>query len=599
MSDLHARILALRRRLHSISLNDAFRPQSSSSSFQLPNLDQAQKMEGEFSVVSQDVDCLPSSVSDLSLNLELRSLRAEVAALADAIPLLYKLAKFSDAIHSCDTALSDLLEHIDSFPATPAHLSSSHTSRKDLPPEEQLSARLIFTKSLIDDMLNQFSTVSDDPRAINEHKRILQTWTELQDMGYDRVHGRKSRPASVISSSHLSSGRNSRASDIGSLPALSRQNTGYSSLSARPSTRGGFRKSNSRRVASTSMDSQSRPSSRISNSSSHRSVTGPLLLSSTLYSSTYASRQRTASLSSSTQTPAILLSEAPPRPRVRKEQTKRTGSPTFSDIPSHPRAALTPSRSSTSTSTSTSTWGRAPRLQFPTAPTSPPPKTPSRKKKKTYIANPKNKLDVAVGDVVNKLPANINIEVVADTWKDQSGKYWIGDEDPKLCFCRILRSQTVMVRVGGGWSELSKCVTPQSQRDYERLTDHRFIKDHFADTFRLLPDSPQRAGAQEEKWISSATLLESPQATEAPPLPPCTPEPKGPSIPSFSLLTPNGHSPRSLGSTPSTGSPLRSLQFIRRADPETRPTTPSKVSSQLPLQKLSSRTPVRNLAWRP
>ena len=64
---------------------------------------------------------------------------------------------------------------------------------------------------------------------------------------------------------------------------------------------------------------------------------------------------------------------------------------------------------------------------------------------------------MAVGDVVNSLSANINIEVVADTWKDQSGKYWIGgDDDPKLCFCRILRSQKVMVRVGGGWVELSK-----------------------------------------------------------------------------------------------------------------------------------------------
>ena len=73
------------------------------------------------------------------------------------------------------------------------------------------------------------------------------------------------------------------------------------------------------------------------------------------------------------------------------------------------------------------------------------------------MANPKNKLDVALGDVVNNIPGvNINIEVVEDTWRDQSGKYWIGDEDPKLCFCRILRSQTVMVRVGGGWTELSK-----------------------------------------------------------------------------------------------------------------------------------------------
>lgn len=88
-----------------------------------------------------------------------------------------------------------------------------------------------------------------------------------------------------------------------------------------------------------------------------------------------------------------------------------------------------------------------------------PPRRTQSAPKKAYVANPKNKLDVAVGDVVNKLPVNINVEVVADTWKDQSGKYWIGDQEPKLCFCRILRSQTVMVRVGGGWQELSKYVT--------------------------------------------------------------------------------------------------------------------------------------------
>ena len=105
---------------------------------------------------------------------------------------------------------------------------------------------------------------------------------------------------------------------------------------------------------------------------------------------------------------------------------------------------------------SLSRWSRAPRLSFPNVPKQSPPRARVPQPKKPYIANPQNKLDVAVGDVVNKLPVNINVEVVADTWKDQSGKYWIGDQDPKLCFCRILRSQTVMVRVGGGWSELSK-----------------------------------------------------------------------------------------------------------------------------------------------
>jgi hypothetical protein len=129
--------------------------------------------------------------------------------------------------------------------------------------------------------------------------------------------------------------------------------------------------------------------------------------------------------------------------------------------------------------------------------------------------------------------------------------------------------------------------------------NNRFIQDHFADAFRLLSDSPQPMANREEKWISSSTLLEAAEGDETLPLPPRTPEPKT-IVPSFSLLTPSGQSPQSLNSTPSTGSPLRSLQFIRRADPESlnHPATPSKVS-QHNSQKISPRTPARNSVWRP
>jgi len=106
-----------------------------------------------------------------------------------------------------------------------------------------------------------------------------------------------------------------------------------------------------------------------------------------------------------------------------------------------------------------STWSRAPRDSLSSI--LPPSAATYQKKeqsfpRKRYIPNPKSKLDVAVGDVVNNLPVGINIEGLTETWQDKSGKYWIGNQDPKLCFCRILRSETVMVRVGGGWQELSK-----------------------------------------------------------------------------------------------------------------------------------------------
>lgn len=71
-----------------------------------------------------------------------------------------------------------------------------------------------------------------------------------------------------------------------------------------------------------------------------------------------------------------------------------------------------------------------------------------------YKPQPNRNIDRLVGNVVNKLARNqLRVHVApADGWEDNSGMYWIGE---KIYFCRILRSQTVMVRIGGGWSELS------------------------------------------------------------------------------------------------------------------------------------------------
>lgn len=44
----------------------------------------------------------------------------------------------------------------------------------------------------------------------------------------------------------------------------------------------------------------------------------------------------------------------------------------------------------------------------------------------------------------------------ADGTNNEIGRYVIGDLEPKVCHCRILKNNQVMVRVGGGWCELSK-----------------------------------------------------------------------------------------------------------------------------------------------
>ncbi|KAI0637758.1 hypothetical protein C8Q77DRAFT_1047649 [Trametes polyzona] len=610
LSELSSSIFNFRKRLRSLGINDAARP-SARSSAGLPEDDARKAMAKALADLTDEVAKLPASIPEnLTVDADLRSLRSELEASADLMGRVNQLADFALSLRACDEALSDLLEHIDSYPAPPiGPLSAPHTSDPALVPEEQLGARLAFTRDLLNRMRTMARSIANDPRVLPEKERIIQTWTELEAMALDRISGQKSRPASVISS-----GRSSRASVIKSSSHLIRSDSprtrgsldvprprasldkksSFSKLSASPG--GKFLAppsphANARRAASGSSiasGTQSRSSSRMSISST-RSVSGPMAGSSpsNLFGSTFASRQRTNSTTSNSSTSYVTPVRRAPalsttsRPRA-QTGTTRTSSPALSDASfSQGRSSLNLSRPPTSHST----WSRAPRTSFPTIPKSPPSSRgpPGKAVRKPYVANPKNKLDIAVGDVVNKLPVDIKVELVADTWKDQSGKYWIGDSDPKLCFCRILRSQTVMVRVGGGWSELS-----------------RFIKDHFADAFRLLPDtSPPRMGAREEKWISSASLV---QAAEhmSPPLPPRTPEPKEGYMPSFALSTPNGTSPKSLKGSPSPGSPLHALQFIRRAErdpPSYRPETPTRSTRSGASSVLH--TPARQPAWRP
>ena len=69
-----------------------------------------------------------------------------------------------------------------------------------------------------------------------------------------------------------------------------------------------------------------------------------------------------------------------------------------------------------------------------------------------YVADALNPLDMQLGHILNSYPHRIPVRMIPD----QVGKYWFGDENPRLVYCRILPSKLVMVRVGGGWVELSK-----------------------------------------------------------------------------------------------------------------------------------------------
>jgi len=619
--DLQTQLLALRRRLRSISSNGILRPSKTSS--ELPTEEQYTRLYRDVSSVSEDFQKLRTDTKDVNISAEVTALRHEIEETFASLRKIQLLVGVRNAAKACDAALSDLLEHIDSYPAIPLSiLSSSHRSSMDDAPEDQLSARLQFTSNIVTELTNK-SKSAEDWRVESEHSRIQQTWVELQEMALDRINGNKSRPTSVISrtSSRSSISRVSTKPIVavpthpGARKKGSYSNLSVSSIQSIPSSSRSKMLAPppplqpKRRVVSGSNEPANRSTSRLSSTSTTRSVSGPL--NSSLYGSTFASRQRTTSLTAAPTVTPSRSSIANSRSHLASE-TNRSKSPgsEHSSL-SRPRSSLAPPRSVSNSSS----WSRAPRDSFPAMMPRIVTPTPNLKKieppaRKKYVANPKSKLDVAVGDVVNQLPVGINIEGITESWRDQSGKYWIGNQDPKLCFCRILRSQTVMVRVGGGWTELSRLVSflalPIPLFIKFCRSWKRFIKEHFADSFRIapLPDSPPRpGGVQEEKWISSTTLLEARALT--PPRAPQTPEPTAPFLPSFSLMTPSGHSPHSLKSSPSAkgSSPLTPLQFMRRAEPEypsgiLRPVTPSKP----PRGRISNtNTPSapRTSVWRP
>ena len=464
LAEVQSHVAELRRRLQTLGINTAARPSPSSVS-PLLTVGQHASMSSQLTEVSKEAMELPAHTSDIVLDAELKALQDELDASHRLLPRTLDLARFGSFVQDCDNALSDLLEHIDSYPAPPSGpLAASYISSSMLPPEEQLNGRLAFTKNLIDKLEGDSADIANVPKASSEKQRVVQTWAELESMALDRINGRRSRPPST-----MSSGRNSRASIAGHRPLPQKKFGHYSTLSANLSTRELGHTSapvhpstSSRRVPHKANPMPNRSSSRLSVVSTNRSVSGPMASSSRLFSSTFASRQRTISQTSTAEGPIANnpggkkpLEPSHPHP-LRASHARRAVSPTPSDASGISRSVLGARRPIFPS------WGRPPPL--PTQSSNPqkltPKNKPSQPPRKPYVANPKSKLDVAVGDVVNNLPddVDIKIEVAQETWQDRSGKYWIGSEDPRLCFCRILRSQTVMVRVGGGWMELSKWV---------------------------------------------------------------------------------------------------------------------------------------------
>ncbi|SAM04630.1 hypothetical protein [Absidia glauca] len=172
-----------------------------------------------------------------------------------------------------------------------------------------------------------------------------------------------------------------------------------------------------------------------------------------------------------------------------------------------------PTSSSTKSTKSTSSNFPIPRKKSATPLT-------SGKKPNDYIAQADNDLDVEIGRIVNDMPYRVKVKMVPG----EVGRYWFGDVNPKLVYCRVLKSKMVMVRVGGGWSELSQFLRDHAKLEGELIIPkpqdqhllHTTMQEGYLETTTSLQRQRKQLMQQQNqplKPTTSSTLLPAPRST--------------------------------------------------------------------------------------
>ncbi|KAG8764384.1 hypothetical protein FRC12_008129 [Ceratobasidium sp. 428] len=147
MKQLQAKIGSIRTELRDIGINALARP---SLNAPFPVKDEVDKMRVRFLELQREQNKLPETASDTLINADLTSLRFEVDNSVILMAHLTRLVEFTNRLAVCDGALSELLNHVDSFPALPtAEDIVHHFSDPKETPKGQMGARLKFTESVI------------------------------------------------------------------------------------------------------------------------------------------------------------------------------------------------------------------------------------------------------------------------------------------------------------------------------------------------------------------------------------------------------------------------------------------------------------------
>lgn len=488
----------------------------------LPSTHVATSLTATFASISNNARALAKK--DTERSPDMVRLLDEVNRQGALVPDLGGLASVGDAVAACDRAFSKLLDALD---------SRDTAKCRRLRDEAANAVKALNTVS---------EPHSNDIRVKTERQRIARAWADLRGLADGDPPPPSTFASSAISSSVIESESTARSPE---------------SAPAAMTTR--------RRISSASRSAYSFASTGPGPSSRAHSIRSR-------FASGGAPLPRPQDVPTGRRGPR---KSAPP---VTPSQTRTRIGPT---IPQPFRL----SRSSSGSSLAATERGAA-------TPSERAPRRPRRSLAPTPRPRPSprnmNKLDAAVRQVLDSLDVNIPVVAAGDKSGDiESGRYWIGTgPKARLCFCRILRSRTVMVRVGGGWVELGRYLidrcadqlgdVPEVAEADEPQTPSR-LRDLSTSPITLTSSS---VAARRYKTFSSArsTISSSVSGISGREL--RTPSRPRASLPAFGDLglgggkspetprrvsVPLAATPDSLGPSLGPGSPLVPLQFIRKA----------------------------------
>ncbi|KAL1411463.1 hypothetical protein Q8F55_002419 [Vanrija albida] len=584
-------VKTLAARLEALQLDSIVKPTSSAlrttpKHRRLPSSDIAKQISSSLESITQDANAL---ASDPDRPAEVDSLLERLKRQGALVSQLDGLALVSDAAAHCDRAFSHLLDAIDDGHDTPAAKMA----------EREASIT-------VDALRKAAEPHKADPRVTAEVDRVTSAWRELRSLAEDEPYAPSSAATSTVGSvagsdighQRAPSSASARSDRTVSLPVpLVPKPKPRPSIETTPRNKPAALAESRRNRASSVAEPPVPPIPKeLETPSKLRPRPPPARPRPSLDSAPRPPRSR-PSLDSA------LFS--PPLPRIRK--TAPLNAVASSSTPKQPAIVKTVpkpfnlSRSNSFTRSSRSSSFTDLGSEFGVSPVTKPASTSRSVRSLSSVASrsslvsstshrslhhSRSRLDVAVKRVLNTLDVDVPVIPAgpetpsSEDWKDESGCYWIGTGSrARLCFCRILRSRTVMVRVGGGWVELS-----------------RYLLDHFADALGETPEDVGKLKHQHpppgtSEWqtapiaITSATLAAttalsaSLSASRGP-----DGSPRAPGRASLPLLPADGsphHAPAvatperrvsaplpSGGSPPSApgpGSPLVPLQFIRKA----------------------------------